>query len=45
MMNTSSPSQVWKWLSQHIYGLYLTIALAGIAYLLRNLPIFALFSP
>jgi uncharacterized integral membrane protein (TIGR00698 family) len=44
-MNISSPSQVWRWVSQHIYGLYLTIALAGIAYLLRNLPIFALFSP
>jgi len=44
-MNISSPSQVWRWVSQHIYGLYLTTALAGIAYLLRNLPIFDLFSP
>jgi uncharacterized integral membrane protein (TIGR00698 family) len=44
-MHISSPSQVWRWVSQYIYGLYLTIALAGIAYLLRNLPMFDLFSP
>jgi uncharacterized integral membrane protein (TIGR00698 family) len=44
-MNISSPAQVWRWVSQRSYGIYLMIALAGTAYLLRSLPIFQLFSP
>jgi uncharacterized integral membrane protein (TIGR00698 family) len=44
-MNISSPDQVWRWVSQRSYGIYLMIAIAGAAYLLRSLPIFQLFSP
>ena len=44
-MNISSPAQVWRWVSRRSYGIYLMIALAGAAYLLRSLPIFQLFSP
>jgi len=44
-MNISSPDQVWRWVSQRSYGIYLMIAIAGAAYLLRSLPILQLFSP
>jgi uncharacterized integral membrane protein (TIGR00698 family) len=44
-MNVDSSIQVFRWFSQKSLGICLTIALAGIAYLLRALPGLNLFSP